>query len=155
MSDESWILLVEDNEANRMLACAVLAGNGLSVRWADSAQAARKLLSKGRPDLILMDIQLPGMDGLTFTRELKADPATRSIPVVAFTAHAMEADRELAVEAGCDGYIFKPIDVKTFSALVSGYMWKPGLPKAAVHDSPRSLRDTIAPGQTTPRSKSG
>ena len=131
MSDEPWILLVEDNEANRMLACAVLERDGLSVRWAGSAQAARKLLSAGRPALVLMDIQLPGMDGLSFTRELKADPATSTIPVVAVTAHAMEADRELAIAAGCDGYIFKPIDVRTFGALVRGYMWKPGLPKAA------------------------
>ena len=131
MSEDSWILLVEDNEANRMLACAVLERDGLTVKWAGTAQEARKLLAKGHPALILMDIQLPGMDGLSFTRELKADPATRSIPVVAFTAHAMEADRELAVAAGCDGYIFKPIDVRTFGALVRGYMWKPGLPKAA------------------------
>ena len=131
MSEESWILLVEDNKANRMLACAVLERDGLKVKWAPTAQEARKLLSDGRPALILMDIQLPGLDGLSFTRQLKADPATRSIPVVAFTAHAMEADRELAIAAGCDGYIFKPIDVRTFGALVSGYMWKPGLRKPA------------------------
>ena len=131
MSEESWILLVEDNEANRMLACAVLERDGLKVKWAGTAYEARKLLSEGRPSLILMDIQLPGMDGLSFTRLLKADAATSSIPVVAFTAHAMEADRELAIAAGCDGYIFKPIDVRTFSHLVSGYMWKPTLPKAA------------------------
>ena len=114
-----------------MLACAVLERDGLKVKWAPTAQEARKLLSDGRPALILMDIQLPGLDGLSFTRQLKADPATRSIPVVAFTAHAMEADRELAIAAGCDGYIFKPIDVRTFGALVSGYMWKPGLRKPA------------------------
>lgn len=114
-----------------MLACAVLEGDGLKVRWAGSAQAAHKLVSQERPALILMDIQLPGMDGLSFTRLLKADPATSSIPVVAFTAHAMEADRELAIAAGCDGYIFKPIDVKTFSALVRGYMWKPAPHKPA------------------------
>jgi CheY-like chemotaxis protein len=139
VTEESWILLVEDNEANRMLTCAVLESNGLSVRWAGTAPEARKLLSVGRPDLILMDIHLPGMDGLTFTRQLKADPATRSIPVVALTAHAMDADRELATAAGCDGYIFKPIDVNTFGGLVRGYMWKPGLPKAAV-SAPRPVR---------------
>ena len=131
MSEVSWILLVEDNEANRMLACAVLERDGLEVRWAGTAESAAELLSNGHPAVILMDIQLPGMDGLSFTRQLKADPATRSIPVVALTAHAMEADREVAMAAGCDGYIFKPIDVKLFAALVRAYMWKPERPKSA------------------------
>ena len=131
MSEVSWILLVEDNEANRMLACAVLERDGLEVRWAGTAEAAAKLLSKGHPAVILMDIQLPGMDGLSFTRQLKANPATRSIPIVALTAHAMEVDREVAMAAGCDGYIFKPIDVKLFAALVRAYMWKPERPKSA------------------------
>jgi two-component system cell cycle response regulator DivK len=131
MSDQTWILLVEDNEANRMLACAVLERDGLEVRWASTAEAARQLLVDSHPALILMDIQLPGMDGLSFTRQLKADRATRSIPVVALTAHAMEADREVAMAAGCDGYIFKPIDVKLFAALVRAYMAKPERPKAA------------------------
>jgi two-component system cell cycle response regulator DivK len=131
MSDQTWILLVEDNEANRMLACAVLERDGLEVRWASTAEAAGELLVDSHPALILMDIQLPGMDGLSFTRQLKADRATRSIPVVALTAHAMEADREIAMAAGCDGYIFKPIDVKLFAALVRAYMSKPERPKSA------------------------
>lgn len=131
MSDQTWILLVEDNEANRMLACAVLERDGLEVRWASTAEAASELLFDSHPALILMDIQLPGMDGLSFTRQLKADRATRSIPVVALTAHAMEADREVAIAAGCDGYIFKPIDVKLFAALVRAYMSKPERLKSA------------------------
>ena len=125
MSEQSWILLIEDNEANRMLASAVLELDGLDVRWAGSAQAARRLLLPDRPALILMDMQLPDLDGMSFTRQLKADPATSSIPVVALTAHAMDGYREIALEAGCVGYITKPIDVKVFGAVVRGYMSKP------------------------------
>ena len=122
MSEPSWILLVEDNEANGMLACAVLERAGLDVRWARTPQAARELLVGERPALILMDMKLPGLDGMSFTRQLKADPATSSIPIVAVTAHAMEGYRELVVEAGCAGYISKPINVLLFATLVRGYM---------------------------------
>jgi two-component system, cell cycle response regulator DivK len=108
------ILLVEDNEANQMLARAVLELDGFEVRVAGSADEARLELRAGMPSLILMDVQLPGEDGLSLTRELKADPATASIPVVALTAHAMSGDRALAVHAGCQGYISKPIDTRTF-----------------------------------------
>ncbi len=110
----SVILLVEDNEANQMLARAVLELDGFEVRVAGSADEARAELRAGTPSLILMDVQLPGQDGLSLTRELKADPATASIPVVALTAHAMSGDRALAVHAGCQGYIAKPIDTRTF-----------------------------------------
>ncbi len=112
------ILLVEDNEANQMLARAVLELDGFYVRVAGSADEARKQLQSATPDLILMDVQLPGEDGLSLTRELKADPATASIPVVALTAHAMSGDRALAVHAGCQGYIAKPIDTRTFGSEV-------------------------------------
>ena len=108
------ILLVEDNEANQMLARAVLELDGFEVRVAGSADEARAELRTGTPSLILMDVQLPGEDGLSLTRELKADPFTASIPVVALTAHAMSGDRALAVDAGCQGYIAKPIDTRTF-----------------------------------------
>ena len=130
MSEPPWILLVEDNEANRMLACAVLEGDGLNVRWVRTAQAARELLANEHPALVLMDVQLPDMDGLSLTRQLKAGLATSSIPVVAVTAHAMDGFREIAIAAGCAGYISKPINVALFSAAVRGYMSNPERPKA-------------------------
>ena len=131
MSEQPSILLVEDNEANRMLACAVLEGDGLTVRCAGTAEAARQLLAIERPAVILMDVQLPDMDGLSLTRQLKSDPATSSIPIVAVTAHAMDGFRETAMAAGCAGYISKPINVALFSETVRGFMSNPGRPNGA------------------------
>ncbi len=122
MSRASLILVVEDNEANQMLARAVLELEGHRVELAGSAPEALDLIRASAPDLILMDIQLPGQDGLSLTRDLKADPATDDIPVVALTAHAMTGDRELALKAGCAGYISKPIDTRTFGAQVRQYL---------------------------------
>jgi len=107
------ILVVDDNEAGRMLACAVLQIEGFQVDSAGSAQEVLERLSVAHPDLILMDVQLPGLDGLSLTRQLRADPATAAITIVALTAHAMAGDREQALEAGCVGYIPKPIDTRT------------------------------------------
>ena len=112
------ILVVEDNEANQMLARAVLELEGFEVRIAGDAFEARELLREATPSLILMDIQLPGQDGLSFTRELRDDPATASIPVVALTAHAMTGDKGTAIRAGCAGYIPKPIDTRSLGAQV-------------------------------------
>jgi CheY-like chemotaxis protein len=109
------VLLVEDNETNQMLATAVLERDGLRVQVAGSADEAMVILQVSRPDLILMDLQLPGRDGLTFTRDLKLDPATAGIPVVAMTAHAMMGDEEQALAAGCAGYIAKPVDTRTLA----------------------------------------
>lgn len=122
MKTAAWILLVEDNEANKMLTLAVLEREGYEIRVASCAEEALEELKAGRPGLILMDIQLPGQDGLSLTQQLKADPATSPIPIVALTAHAMGGHRELALAAGCAGYISKPIDVNTFGSLVRGYM---------------------------------
>ena len=116
------ILLVEDNLANQMLATAVLERDGFEVDVADSASEALRLLAARHPDLILMDIQLPETDGLAFTRQLKADPATSSITVVAMTAHAMLGDKEDALAAGCAGYISKPIDTRTLGDQVRGFL---------------------------------
>jgi len=116
------ILVVEDNEANQMLARAVLELEGYAVEVAGSAAEAFDVLGARRPDLILMDVQLPGEDGLSATRRLKADPATALIPVVALTAHAMTGDRDLALNAGCAGYIAKPIDTRTFGAQVREFL---------------------------------
>ena len=108
------ILLVEDNAVNRRLVEFLLRSQGHKVREAASAQEAFELLTVERPDLIIMDVQLPGLDGLEATRRLKAEPATRDIPVVAVTSYAMPGDRDRALAAGCCGYITKPIDKSTF-----------------------------------------
>lgn len=116
------ILVVEDNETNQMLTLAVLERDGYRVVLAGSTGEARQRLDATVPDLILMDVQLPGEDGLTFTRELKADPATSGIPIVAMTAHAMHGDAELAIKAGCDGYIAKPIDTRGLAEQVRKFL---------------------------------
>lgn len=126
MNAEFRILVVEDNEANQMLAQTVLERDGFKVDLASTTAEARERLSARHPDLILMDIQLPGQDGLSFARQLKGDPATASIPIVALTAHAMTGDREDTLAAGCDGYIAKPIDTRTLGEQVRRYM-SPGV----------------------------
>ena len=108
------ILLVEDNPVNRRLAEFLLRSQGYQVRAATNAQEAFDTIKAERPDLILMDVQLPGMDGLEATKKIKEEPTTRDIPVVAVTSYAMKGDREKALAAGCSGYITKPIDKDTF-----------------------------------------
>lgn len=112
------ILLVEDNEANSVLATAVLEREGFRVEVAASAAEALDLLYARDFALVLMDVQLPGEDGLTFTRRLKSHADTATLPIVALTAHAMAGDRERALEAGCVGYVSKPIDTRTFGSQV-------------------------------------
>jgi CheY-like chemotaxis protein len=116
------ILVVEDNETNQMLAVAVLQREGYRVEVASSSEEARARLAGSLPDLILMDIQLPGLDGLALTRLLKEDPATARIPVVAMTAHAMLGDADQALAAGCAGYIAKPIDTRALGEQVRRYL---------------------------------
>jgi CheY-like chemotaxis protein len=128
MSGGGTILVVEDNEANQMLVRAVLELEGYRVALAGSGPEAFDELAAEAPDLILMDIQLPGEDGLSLTRRLKADPLTSSIPIIALTAHAMQGDRELALAAGCAGYIAKPIDTHTFGHEVRRFLNLPGSP---------------------------
>jgi len=108
------ILVVEDNPVNRRLAEFLLRSQGYQVREATTAKEAFEILKTERPDLIVMDIQLPGMDGLEATRKLKELPATADIPVIAVTSYAMKGDREKALAAGCAGYVTKPIDKNTF-----------------------------------------
>ncbi len=122
MNGPAVILIVEDNEANRLLASAVLEREGYRVEMAGSSQEALELLDSQSPDLILMDVQLPGMDGLTLTRRLKGDQRTAAIPIVALTALAMMGDRERTLEAGCSGYISKPINTRTFAAEVRKFL---------------------------------
>jgi CheY-like chemotaxis protein len=116
------ILIVDDNTQNLKLVRVVLANEGYDVHTAANAEDALQLLRTVTPRLILMDIQLPGMDGLELTRRLKADPATRAVRVIALTAYAMKGDDEKAFAAGCDGYITKPIDVERLPVVVSSYL---------------------------------
>lgn len=108
------ILVIEDTENNRVLLQRRLKLRQFEVLTAEDAEHGLPLARHEQPDLILMDAGLPGMDGWTATHQLKADPATSGIPVIALTAHVMQGDREKALEAGCDGYEVKPID---FNAL--------------------------------------
>lgn len=108
------ILVVDDNASNAKLLDFLLRKNGYEVRVAVDALDAFKTLGTFRPRAILMDVQLPGMDGLEITRRLKSDPATRDIAIIALTAYAMKGDEERARDAGCDGYVTKPVDTRTF-----------------------------------------
>jgi len=112
------VLVIEDNELNRKLVMALLQRGSYRVLEADNAESGLVLARNEKPDLILMDVQLPGMDGLTATRILKNDRVLKNIPVVALTAYAMEGDVEKAKEAGCDGYLTKPIDFHNFFDVV-------------------------------------
>jgi CheY-like chemotaxis protein len=116
------ILFVEDNAANQLLVEAMLQDRGYDVRFASSASEALASIGIERPDLILMDIQLPGQDGLSLTRQLKADPTNLSIRIVAVTAHAMVGDRQLSLDAGCIGHITKPFDTKVISEQIAGFL---------------------------------
>ena len=121
------VLIVEDNPANMTLAVFLLESAGHSVIRATDAEAGLTLARNERPQLILLDIQLPGMDGLEATVLLKRDAATRDIPVIALTALAMKGDEARIRAAGCDGYIAKPLDYKNFLAVVSAQLVTPPL----------------------------
>lgn len=108
------ILLIEDNEQNRYLATFLLEHRGHTVVPARDGPEGIELARRVRPDLILLDIQLPTMDGHAVARALRSDPSCAAIPIVAVTSYAMPGDEEAAIEAGCDGYLEKPIDPETF-----------------------------------------
>jgi len=116
------ILIVDDNPTNLKLVRVLLGGEGYAVRTAMNAAEALAEIAKRPPRLILMDIQLPGMDGLALTRMLKADAATRDIVVVALTAYAMKGDEERVLAAGCNGYVSKPIDTRSLPRVVAGFL---------------------------------
>jgi two-component system, cell cycle response regulator DivK len=115
------ILIVEDNDKNLKLARDVLLHRGFRTLEAMTAAEGIKLAVEHQPDLVLMDIQLPDADGVSALQQLRAEAATQAIPVVAFTASVMEADRQRLAAAGFDGYLAKPIDVKVFPEQVRGY----------------------------------
>jgi CheY-like chemotaxis protein len=116
------ILVVDDNPTNLKLASDVLGFAGYDILQAEDAEEAQVVLAGTLPDLILMDIALPGMDGLTLTRKLKSEMRTRHIRIVALTAFAMKGDEKKAQEAGCDGYITKPIDTRTLPSRVAEFL---------------------------------
>jgi CheY-like chemotaxis protein len=122
MDDRKRILVVEDNEMNLELVTDILESEGYEVIQAGNGNDALELANSRRPDLILMDIQLPEMDGLEVTRLLKGNEGTRHIKVVALTAHAMRGDEEKARKAGCSGYIPKPINTREFPGVIRGYL---------------------------------
>ena len=116
------ILVVDDNPQNLKLIRVLLRGEGYTVRTAADAEEALEVLEVFDPALILMDIQLPGMDGLALTRRLKDDPARCDIIVIALTAYAMKGDDEKALAAGCDGYIAKPIEIDVLPRLLREHL---------------------------------
>jgi len=116
------ILIVDDNPTNLKLARVILTGAGFEVRTAADAEEALATLHGFHPLLILMDLQLPGMDGFELTRRLKSDPSRSPIVIVALTAYAMRGDEAKAIDAGCDGYLAKPIDTRTLAATVADFI---------------------------------
>ena len=124
-ADTRNILVVEDNDMNMQLVEYLLEEGGYGIVKATSGEEALALTrdaANPAPDLILMDIHLPGMDGLSVVRAIKGDPRMHGVPVLALTAHAMRGDKDRFLDAGCDGYISKPIDVKTFLASLEQYL---------------------------------
>ena len=116
------ILIVDDNATNLKLVAYLMRSNGYEVTTAGDADAAVAEIAARTPRLILMDLQLPGVDGLELTRRLKADPATRDIVIVAVTAYAMKGDQDKALAAGCDDYVTKPIDTRALPQTVARHL---------------------------------
>lgn len=116
------ILIVEDNEDNMILVCDVLSSRGYSILKAVDGQQGLDMARVERPDLIIMDLSLPLLDGWAAVRQLKDDPELRNIPVIALTAHAMAGDREKALDAGCDDYLAKPIRLMTLIGKVREFV---------------------------------
>jgi CheY-like chemotaxis protein len=122
MRESPLILIVDDNEAGQLLVSVVLELAGFQVSTAGSSEEVMERLHERPPDLILMDVQLPGQDGLALTRQIKANPATAAISIVALSAYAMPGDRDQALAAGCIGYITKPVDTRTLGDEVREFL---------------------------------
>lgn len=116
------ILIIEDNAINLRLEKVLLATEGYETRTASDAEEALKILETFSPRLIIMDLQLPGMSGLDLTRKLKADDKYKNIIILAVTAYAMKGDKEKALAAGCNGYVSKPLDTKTFPDIIANFL---------------------------------
>ena len=118
------VMVVEDNEKNRKLIRVVLKAKGYNVIEATTGEEALSLLKEQIPDIILMDIQLPGIDGLTLIRQIKADVDKKDIPIIAVTAHAMKGDEQKILDTGCDAYMSKPIDTRELPLTIEKYLKK-------------------------------
>ena len=116
------ILAVDDHPVNLKLIRVLLVSEGYDVRIVEDAETALAAIATSAPEMILMDLQLPGMDGFELTRRLKADPATRGIVILAMTAYAMKGDKERALAAGCDGYLSKPLDTRALPGIIARYL---------------------------------
>ncbi len=130
--EQLTILIVDDNPVNMKLVRVLLTGDGYQVRTAADAHEALRILKECHPKLILMDIQLPGIDGLELTRRLKADPSTRDILIIGLTAYAMKGDEDRILAAGCDGYIAKPIDTRNLPITIRSFLAPEAIKSAAV-----------------------
>jgi two-component system, cell cycle response regulator DivK len=122
MNNNETILYVEDNPDNRLLVRRILMAEGFQVIEASNASQALEILKQQTPELILMDINMPDIDGYTLTARLKALPSLQQVPIVAVTANALKGDRERSLEAGCDGYIQKPIDVDSLPMQIQRFL---------------------------------
>ena len=122
MSNDATILYVEDNIDNRTLVRRILMAEGYNLLEAVNATEALEILNDTQPDLILMDINMPDMDGYTLTAKIKGIPGLEAIPIIALTANVMRGDREKSLEAGCDGYIQKPIDIDLISEQIERFL---------------------------------
>lgn len=122
MGEGKTVFHVEDNPDNRLLVRRLLQAYGYQVIEAENATRAKEMLKSLQPDLILMDINMPDMDGYTLTNDLKSMPNLMGVPIVAITANVMKGDRERTLSAGCDGYIEKPIDVDRFIEQVERFL---------------------------------
>ena len=116
------VLIVDDNPTNLKLVAYLVRANGYDVDTAGDATAAQAAISAHKPSLILMDLQLPGVDGLELTRRLKGDPTTSDIKIIAVTAYAMKGDEEKALAAGCDDYVTKPIDTRALPETIAKHL---------------------------------
>lgn len=120
--DNTSILIIDNNPSHLKLEKLALTDAAYQIRTANTADEAMKVLSEFKPHLILMEIQLPDIDGLELTRRLKIDPKYHDIVIVALTAYGMKDDKKMALDAGCDGYIAKPIDIATFPQVIANYI---------------------------------
>jgi two-component system cell cycle response regulator DivK len=146
------VLIVDDTPVNLKLVRVLLSRQGFEVRTASTAEEALEMAQSFRPRLVLADIQLPGMDGLEMTRRLKAAPETHDTVVLALTAFAMKGDEEKAFAAGCDGYITKPIDTRTFPTLIREYMSKNEGSQTAA--PPAAMTPTVSVAAPSPNQES-
>ena len=116
------VLVVDDNPINLELMTILLESEGFEVEPVEDAETTLQRIRRNPPDLLVVDVQLPGMSGLDLLREVRSDPRTQDLCAVVVTSYAMSSDEEMAYEAGCDGYIRKPIDTRTFGRQVSGFL---------------------------------